>query len=140
MLKLELRSEIKTLNDEIDTIKELYTAQDNTILERFKEALLKCDKRMDTIKTEYQARNDAIIKAYARDITVNNSRLASYKELNQTQQKELETNTATQRANLDKEDINYKETLSGLNQAYLRNKRQLEKDIRLKNKRDRSIK
>ncbi len=132
LLKLELRSEIKTLNDEIDTIKDLYTAQDNTILERFKEALLKCDKRMDTIKTEYQARNDAIIKAYARDITVNNSRLASYKELNQTQQKELETNTFTQRANLDKEDINYKETLSGLNQAYLRNKRQLEKDIRLK--------
>ncbi|PKK86999.1 MAG: hypothetical protein CVV63_02600, partial [Tenericutes bacterium HGW-Tenericutes-8] len=126
LLKLELRSEIKTLNDDIDHIKAIYREKDDEILEQFKEALIKCDKRMDAIKLEYQARNEAFIKAYARDITVNNSRLASFKDINQTQQKELEANTALQRANVNKENIEYKVLLAGINQAYIKSKKHLE--------------
>ena len=55
---------------------------------------LKYEKRVKPDHKEFHLSNDEIISAYTKDITVNNSRLATYKEANQNQQREFRKITA----------------------------------------------
>lgn len=131
-LKSEIKTEIKRLNDQIDGLKFSFKQNDELILDEYKDTLLKYDKRIDSTRKEFEQRSDVLTKAFSRDITLNNSNLATYKDLNLQQVKALEIQTNENRIAVDKSQPDYKLQFQEINANYMKQMRALNNQLQHK--------
>jgi len=118
----DIQKEIEIIQQQMDVLKAAYQEKDRLTRDEFEDELIKYDQRLDQLKANYESTKDQIIRNYARDITVNNSKLANAKELINQQVLSLERMTQQHRLELSKESPDYHDRLAAINKNYTREK------------------
>ncbi|MDY0209998.1 MAG: hypothetical protein RBQ91_01145 [Acholeplasma sp.] len=126
----EINLAIEKVNQQIERLKTTYSDQDRAVLDSFEQALNTHDKSMEQLKKEYLKKRDKITKLYTKDITINNTKLASYKDVNVNQQRHLEHKTSLLRKEIKQTDDNFQALTSEINRNFIKQKRVLDKELR----------
>lgn len=107
--------ETKKIEDLIQNLKKEQQDEIRQIIDQFGNELIYFDQKIDDLKNTSDKNSETITKNYTRDITINNQKLAFFKDEMMEKKQQLEKNAQYKRQLLDQTSQDYRINLAKIN-------------------------
>ena len=121
--------EISNVEKIILKLKQALQEETRQVTDAFGDELVFFGNKIDDLRASFNVAKDDITKSYTRDITLNNAKLASFKEQNLANLEILEDKATKTRNSLDNTAPDYRLNLATTNKSLKRDRKKLENDL-----------